>query len=56
VHVPALPDTSHASQFPVHGVLQQTPSTQFAFGAAHSFDAEQLVPALFFGTHAPPAQ
>jgi hypothetical protein len=40
--VPTLPPTSHAWHWPVHAVLQQTPSTQLPL--AHSLAAAQLVP------------
>jgi hypothetical protein len=51
VHTPTLPGTSQAWHWPLHAVLQQTPSTQLP--STHEFDALQAPPSAIFGTHAP---
>jgi hypothetical protein len=42
MHWPTLPPTSHASHWPVHDVLQHTPSTQLP--EPHSVPSEHAVP------------
>jgi hypothetical protein len=37
-HAPSLPFALHASQIPVHVLLQHTPSTQFGAFEGHSAD------------------
>ncbi|MEN9797935.1 MAG: hypothetical protein RL653_1631 [Pseudomonadota bacterium] len=54
VQVPSVPATLQALQAPVHGVLQQYPSTHSA--EAHSLAATQLAPFAFFSWHVPAAQ
>jgi hypothetical protein len=41
VHVPALPETSHASHWPAQALSQQTPSTQWPL--PHSLSALHVV-------------
>jgi hypothetical protein len=54
LHVPTLPATLHASQEPLHAVLQQTPSAQLPL--PHWLAAEQVAPADFFGSQVPALQ
>jgi hypothetical protein len=54
VHVPALPDTSHASHCPVHALLQHTPSTQKWLAQAEF--VPQDCPALAVPWHPPFSQ
>ncbi len=51
LHVPTIPVRLHASQAPLHAVLQQTPSTQLPL--PHWLAALHTAPGLSFGTHAP---
>jgi hypothetical protein len=52
--VPALPCRLHASQAPVHAVLQHTPSTHWPL--PHWLFAVQAALLVCFGTHAPALQ
>jgi hypothetical protein len=51
VHVPALPSTSHASHWPVHALLQQTPSTQKPL--THAPSAPHSSPGVSVPSHCP---
>jgi hypothetical protein len=52
--VPLLPSTLHASHWPVHARVQQTPSTHTLDW--HSPPVLHPTPAVFLPTHTPPAQ
>jgi hypothetical protein len=54
LHVPTLPGRLHASQEPLHAVLQHTPSAQLPL--PHWLAAEQVAPADFFGSQTPALQ
>jgi hypothetical protein len=54
VQVPALPSTSQASHWPVHALLQQTPSTQNPL--AHAPLVPHAWPATSVPWHCPPLQ
>jgi hypothetical protein len=48
VHVPMLPETSHAWHWPPQALLQQTPSVQTPL--VHSFAAPHPAASAFFAT------
>jgi hypothetical protein len=52
VHVPSCPGTAQDWHVPLQAVLQQTRSTQLP--EAHSTEALQAVPGVFFATQVPP--
>jgi hypothetical protein len=54
VHVPKLPCTSHASHWPVHALVQQTPSTQNPL--THAPFAPHAWPGSSVPWHCPPVQ
>jgi hypothetical protein len=56
MHVPVALVTLHASHCPVHGVLQQTPSTQNGAPAAQLDEPVQAFPCSMLGVQTPPLQ
>src|SRR5581483_5042543 len=53
-HVPTAPGRLHAWHWPLHALLQHTPSTQLP--ATHWLAPAQVEPSASFGAHAPLAQ